>query len=364
MDRRFADRAWLAALVRDGLGTDRRIEGLTRLRGGTKKGVYRLGLDDRSTVVAYVWSPDENYWPERRRPAGDDPSDTAGRADDPARDVFGDASGSELFEAADAILAAAGVRTPEVLLLDRSRSRYPADVALVEDVPGPNLEQRLAADPVRAAGTLARLAELLAAMRDCRGTRLGKVATLARPTDGTDRTADASTPVSGASASVSGASAPQPSAVEVVRDRALADLAEAARRDGRIAGDRVRLTELLSGLSAGIAPRTTYGLVHGELGPDHVLVDADSEPVLIDIEGLMFFDVEWEHVFLRLRFGEHYSPLAVDGLDERRLRFYQLAQHLSLVAGPLRLLDGDFPDRDFMRGIAARHAERVLAFRP
>lgn len=108
----------------------------------------------------------------------------------------------------------------------------------------------------------------------------------------------------------------------------------------------------------------TYGLIHGELGPDHVLVDGDGGPVLIDIEGLMFFDVEWEHVFLRLRFGAHYHLLAVDGLDERRMRFYQLAHHLSLVAGPLRLLDGDFPDRAFMQGIATHHTERVLSFTP
>ena len=31
------------------------------------------------------------------------------------------------------------------------------------------------------------------------------------------------------------------------------------------------------------------------------------------------------------------------------------SRHLSLVAGPLRLLDGDFPDRQFMMGIAEHH---------
>ena len=36
-------------------------------------------------------------------------------------------------------------------------------------------------------------------------------------------------------------------------------------------------------------------------------------------------------------------------------------QRLSLAAGPLRLLDGDFPDRAFMRGIAERHLSEALA---
>jgi hypothetical protein len=75
-----------------------------------------------------------------------------------------------------------------------------------------------------------------------------------------------------------------------------------------------------------------------------VLVDDQGEPVLIDIEGLMFFDVEWEHTFLQPRYGEHDRWLRRDHLDEAR--FYRLAMHLSLVAGPLRLLDGNFPDRE------------------
>jgi hypothetical protein len=44
-----------------------------------------------------------------------------------------------------------------------------------------------------------------------------------------------------------------------------------------------------------------------------------------------------------------------------RLRFYQLAMHLSLVAAPLRILDGDFPDRDGMMGTAEHNLNRALA---
>ena len=109
-------------------------------------------------------------------------------------------------------------------------------------------------------------------------------------------------------------------------------------------------------------PRADYRLIHGELGPDHVLIDERGGPVIIDIEGLMFFDVEWEHVFLRLRFGEHYRSLREDGLDEQRLRFYRLAMHLSLIEGPLRLLDGDFPDRAKMLWIVEYNIDKVLEF--
>ncbi|SES45991.1 Phosphotransferase enzyme family protein [Streptomyces sp. yr375] len=115
-------------------------------------------------------------------------------------------------------------------------------------------------------------------------------------------------------------------------------------------------------LAAAVRPRPRHTLVHGELGPDHVLLTLDGEPVLIDIEGLMYFDVEHEHAFLALRFGTWYDRLRAPGLelDEDRLAFYRLALHLSLVAGPLRLLDGDFPRPGPLRDIAESNLLRVL----
>ena len=45
---------------------------------------------------------------------------------------------------------------------------------------------------------------------------------------------------------------------------------------------------------------------------------------------------------------------------EDRLALDTLAQRLSLTAGPLRLLDGDFPDRAFMAGIAEHNLRQAL----
>ncbi|MFC7831080.1 hypothetical protein [Streptomyces sp. NPDC057375] len=116
----------------------------------------------------------------------------------------------------------------------------------------------------------------------------------------------------------------------------------------------------LQELATRVAPRTQHGLIHGELGPDRVLVDDSGHPVLIDIEGLMFFDVEWEHVVLQLRFGDQHSALSRPGLDPARLDLYMLAMRLSLVAGPLRLLDGNFPYRTVMQEIAEHNAKEAL----
>jgi len=143
-------------------------------------------------------------------------------------------------------------------------------------------------------------------------------------------------------------------------DFALRCLTDAAARDQRIADAHDRLEERLRGLTAAVRPRAEYSVVHGELW-GHVLVDRDGNPVLIDIEDLMYFDVEWEHVFLQIRLHGDYRRLAVGDLDEDRLALYMLAQRLSLTAGPLRLLDGDFPRREFMQGVAEHNLNQALA---
>lgn len=312
----------LAPLTRTAFGGARTLAAVTRLRGGSKKGVYRLTLDDDSTAIAYVWSPDEDYWD-----AG--PSDP--------RDPFSHGTGLDLFTAAHDRLAAVGVRTPRLLHVDATHTRLPADAAIVEDLTGGSLEEALRRDPDTAGPALARFAETLTALHAQEGPAFGKVALV--DTGGTS-SAD--------------------SCEQRVTDGALRDIAATAVRDARIADVRDDLADRVRELAARVRPRARHTLIHGELGPDHVLLDAGGHPALIDIEGLMYFDAEWEHVFLRIRFGPHYDALRVPGLDDDRLRLYRLAMHLSLVAGPLRLLDGDFPSPGPMRAIAESNLLRVL----
>ncbi|MFH8383790.1 phosphotransferase family protein [Kitasatospora sp. NPDC018058] len=314
----------LAGAARAALGGGRRLAAVERVTGGSKKGVYRLVMDDATTAVAYLWDDAENHWP-------------AAEGDEDLADPFSPGLWLDLFEAAHARLAALGVRVPAIRMVDRDGAYGPADLAVVEDVRGESLEQLLSRDPQAAAPVVARLGEALEAMRGHRAPTYGKVAVV------DDGGASHGTFCEG-----------------VVLDRALRDLAEAASRDPRIAAARERLEDRLLALAATVRPRAEYGVVHGELGPDHVRMDAHGSPVVIDIEGAMYFDVEWEHVFLRIRLHDAYRPLRVDGLDEDRLALYTLAQRLSLTAGPLRLLDGDFPDRAAMAGIAEYNLRRAL----
>lgn len=325
MAPRQVGREELAGVARAALGGGRRLEAVRRIAGGTRKGVYRLTMDDTTTAIAYLWDDSENYWPARE-------------GDDDLHDPFSPGFGIDLFEGAYERLRSLGLRVPEVHLIDRSHTHYPADVMVLEDFPGESLMDRLARDPAAAEPTMARLAEGLEAMRAYRAPAYGKVAVI----DG-------------------GGSSRWPSCEEAALDFGLRCLAEATVRDRRIADARDRLEGRLRDLAAAVRPRAEYAVVHGELGLDHVLIDRRDRPVLIDIEDLLYFDVEWEHVFLRIRLGRDYERLAIGGLDEDRLELYMLTQRLSLTAGPLRLLEGDFPDRPFMQEIAEHNLNEALA---
>lgn len=329
--RRFADAESLGPVIRTLFGRSCAVSHVQRLSGGSKKGVYRVTVDDdKVTVLVYVWSPAEDYW-QGVLPEG---------SDDPA-DPFSHASGLDLFEAAAHRLITAGVRCPDLVLADHSHTLYPGDIAVVEYVPGDNLERVLEQRPAAAQRPLRVLTDWLAAMQTCRAAVLGKVAFV------------------DAGLTSRGSSCPQ-----VVLDRALRELAEIGEREKRAAREAGRLIDLLHALAEPLRPRDSIGLVHGELGPDHILLDGHGDPVLIDIEGLMYFDIEWEHVFLRLRFGDHYQHLVTEALEADRMRFYQLAMHLDLVAGPLRIADSEHPNRDWFRDIADYHLQQALTFQP
>ncbi|MEU8071486.1 MULTISPECIES: aminoglycoside phosphotransferase [unclassified Micromonospora] len=323
MTRRFLRPDDLHGLVSEQFGSDRRLAALDRLTGGTKKGVYRLRLDDRTTVMLYVWATDENYWP---------PSPAV--PDDP----FTDASGADLFAAGHAALTAAGVRVPHLLMIDRERRHLDADIALVEDAGALRLEALLEHDRAAAATPLSALGDALRRMHTAFGPRYGKVADVGR-------------------GEASQARRPE----DVIVDRALGHLDVAAARDARLADAHHRVAAHVRHLRGAVTAREEYGLVHGELGPDHVLVTPAGEAVMIDFEGLAYFDVEWDHAWLQMRFGETYPALRPVDLDPHRLELYRYAQTLSLIEGPLRIADTDFPDRKWMLDLAEWNINKALA---
>jgi hypothetical protein len=318
----------LISVTRAAFGSSRQLAAVAQLAGGSKKGVYRATFDDAFSAVIYLWDPAEDYWPDAS------PDGACRNLNDP----FSHASGLDLFVAAHTRLSELGIRTPQLYFADASREHCQADVAVVEYVQGQTLQDRIGSGQPGVPDVMLLLGQALRALHADSCSRAGKLLQV-----------DLGGGIGAAECALA------------VLARALDDLAEASRRVADVGAARTQLEHMLLERAAVIAPRSRCNLIHGELGPDHVLIDAAGRPVIVDIEGLMYFDAEWEHVFLQLRFGEHYRHLSVRGLDQHRLDFYGLAMDLSLAAGPLRLLDGDFPDREPMLAISAHATSRVLA---
>ncbi len=286
---------------------------MTRLTGGTNKGVYRVALDDGSSVLGYQWHDSDDFWP----PSFYDHGPFAVSRTD----------GHALFTKAHARLEGLGVRVPHVFHDDGH------DTVIVEDLTAGTLEALIEHDPKAGSATLGALRALLDRLHASRSTGIGHGGD-----DFVGLTCEA-----------------------FAIERGRACLAEAAHRVPRVAAAYADLDLALRSLSEQVTPRSTHRLIHGELGPDHVMIDDDGQPVLIDIEGITYFDVEWEHAFLELRFGSNYQRLHEEGLDPQRLALYRLVQYLSLAAGPLMLLDGDYPYRGLMQHISDTNIDRALA---
>jgi aminoglycoside phosphotransferase (APT) family kinase protein len=193
-------------------------------------------------------------------------------------------------------------------------------------------------DPTTAAAPLSALGEALRRMHTSFGPHYGKLAAILRGEAFQARRTE-----------------------DIIVDRALGHLEAAAARDTRLADAHHRVAAHVRQLRSAVMAREEYVLVHGELGPDHVLVTPSGEAVMMDFEGLTYFDVEWDHAWLQMRFGDAYRELRPVDLDPHRLELYRYAQTLSLIQGPLRIADTDFPNRQWMLDLAERNILKALA---
>jgi hypothetical protein len=211
------------------------VAGAERLAGGSKKGVYRVHIDDGTTVVLYSWDGSENYWPAPES----DPTDP-----------FAEASGAALFRDGYDALRGPGVGVPQLLAFDDTTVELPFAAAVVEDITGGSLEDCLARDPDRAATALRKLAEALERLHSSRRDDIGKL----------------SYPVSGTSCE------------RIAAQRASRHLDAAAKQLPELAAAQPALVGVLERLLDAVPPRHDHRLIHGELGPDHVLLDAADRP--------------------------------------------------------------------------------------
>lgn len=301
-------------------GTDYIVAHVSKMHGGAQKVVYKIDCSNGFSCVLYVWDLSMNYFEEEI--ANDDRNEQS--------------YGSDLFETNNKYLTQHGIQTPALYNLNKERSRYPFDYALVEYIDGHKAETYFHHSDSRAQDKVfQRLGDMLSSMHTNERHIFGKL-------------------------NHSGINLEN--AHHMQMENAKMQLSFASQHMESIGSNQSKLLDILYELESRIKPRTQYGFIHGELGPDHVLVNDKLEPFLIDIEGAMFFDIEHEHSFLEFRFGDFYRYLKKDMLDPHRMLFYRFHHHISLTSGGLKLLQRGFPDQQFAKDLADHHSRCAMGF--
>ncbi len=314
------DKADLQDYISRVFGSSYFVARVSRMHGGAQKVVYKIECSNGFSCVLYVWDLSMNYFKEEKA----------------NEDINEQSYGSHLFELNNRYLTQHGIQTPALYDLNKAKDRYSFDYALVEYIDGRMAETYFHHPDSRVQDKVfQRVGEMLTAMHTNERHVFGK------------------------------ANANESSMSEchlLQMENAKVQLAYASQHIEKIRSNQSKLLDKLYELESKIQPRQQYGFIHGELGPDHVMVNDKLEPFLIDIEGAMYYDIEHEHSFLQMRFGDFYRYLKNDALDHDRLLFYQFHHHVSLTSGGLKLLHRGFPDQQFAQGLADYQSERALRF--
>lgn len=299
-----------------------KIVSLQPMHGGAQKVTYRVTCENGWSCIVHVWDLSKNYVLSHQPTESDN-------------HPLGASYGAALLECNTAYLKELGVRVPEVYEIDRTKAHYPFDYAIVEDIGKTSLQPYLAACPESSGPVLNQLKTMLMKMHQHHSDKYGPI----QPQGDNASTCE-----------------------HLVLEQTFQDLQHASDNIPQIAIKQELLRERLIEFYSSIQPRKHFGLIHSELGPDHVMINKNEEPVLIDIEGVKFFDIEYEHAFLSFRFGEHYKSIQNSNLDRNRLRFYKLHHHLSCISGPLEIINNGFPDPEVMKDIIRFNTEAALDF--
>ncbi|MNI40530.1 Phosphotransferase enzyme family protein [compost metagenome] len=302
------------------LGTGYLVANVTKMQGGAQKVVYKIDCSNGFSCVLYVWDITMNYFQEEI-------------ADE---DIHERSYGGDLFELNNKYLTQQGIKTPALYDLNKERTRYSFDYALVEFIDGQKAEDYFQhSDPRVQDKVFQRVGDMVAGMHTNQRQTYGKL------NDNDIKTMKCHRM--------------QMNNVEL-------QLSYASQHIDSIRVNQNKLLDRMYELESLIEPRNCYGFIHGELGPDHILVNEHLEPYLIDIEGAAFFDIEHEHSFLEFRFADHYRYLMNDTLDPNRMLFYRFHHHIALTSGGLKLLHRGYPDQVFARDLADHHSRCALRF--
>lgn len=111
-----------------------------------------------------------------------------------------------------------------------------------------------------------------------------------------------------------------------------------SKLDNELSAMQSGLIRLMKQKFDGIAETETqkFSLIHGELAPPHVFILENGEIGLIDIEGIIFFDIEYNWAVINFIYGDA-IPLP-KSVNTGKFEFYKLCWKIGHVSAAVDYL--------------------------
>lgn len=287
------------------LGEEYVLESMERILGGAQKYTYLAKCTNGFEFVIYQWDKSTTYFENNDESA-----------------VFCSNS-ADLFQSNNELMRMHGVLTPELFYMDKSRSECDCEYAFVEYVNGQDVDYIMEKEPERLDEVLKSLSNSIDRLHSIKNGVVGQVG----------RMQDADFNLIAFE-------------LEDIHQNSI----YLQQNDSRYTDIYIQVEKKAKEYAKELENRKEYTFIHGELGPNHVIVDKDNRAYLIDIEGAKFYDVEEELSFLDMRFNKMLRK-AEDAVDEQRMYFYYIGHCLGNLRGAVELKQKGYYDMDDVNGM-------------
>ena len=286
-------------------GEEYELESMERILGGAQKYTYLAKCTNGFKFIIYQWDKSTTYFENNDESA-----------------LFCSSS-ANLFESNNELMRKHGVLTPELFYMDKSRSECDYEYAFVEYINGYDVDYIMEKEPERMDAVLKSLSNSIDRLHNIKNDAVGQVGRM----QGADF-----------------------NLIEFELEDIHQNSMYLQKNDNQYADVYVQVEAKARECAQNLESRNEYTFIHGELGPNHVIVDKDNNAYLIDIEGAKFYDVEEELSFLDMRFNKRLKKVA-DIVDEQRLYFYYIGHCLGTLRGAVELKQKGYYDMDDVNGM-------------
>lgn len=288
---------------------------MTRILGGAQKHTYLAETKSGFCFVIYIWDKSTSYFTY-----------------DEDENIFSSSS-SLLFELNNNLMLQYNVLTPKLYFMDRSKGEQDYEYAFAEYIDGTDMDDIITHHEDRLPRVLSSLETSITNLHKIKSGFVGQLNRM------------------------------QTKEFDVLEHSLRAaqkNIEYLKAADDSNKKLYMGVWDKLLKLSKIMEKRQEYTFIHGELGPNHVLVDKYDNAYLIDIEGGKYCDLEEEISFLNIRFGILLHNLEMDmDLDSDRLEFYHIGHCLNNLSGAIQLKLKNYYDMDDVNGMI-RHFNGLL----